>query len=246
MQDVPDMLIPSFASTVVFVTIIFSVAAMVIVGIWQGGPQGESGPSKRRYGVSATIGMLIWLTIGAAVPLSGILETKMLPPRVLLYALSCFLLAMGIAVSPIGRRLACLPSAALVGFHAFRLPLELVLHHWYKGGTLPIQMTYEGHNFDIITGILAIVVGLVAWRRAVSKTVLWMFNVLGIALLATVVTIAVTSVPTPMRQYMNEPPVLLPFNFPYSWIVSVAVTGALLAHLVLFRNLLWDAKEKIG
>ena len=37
---------------------------------------------------------------------------------------------------------------------------------------------------------------------------------------------------------MNEPQVLLVYHFPFSWIVSIAVAGALLGHLVLFRKLL--------
>jgi hypothetical protein len=57
-------------------------------------------------------------------------------------------------------------------------------------------------------------------------------------LLAIVMFIALTSNPFPFRQYMNGPQVLLVYDFPTSWIVSVAVAGALLGHLVLFRKLL--------
>jgi hypothetical protein len=57
-------------------------------------------------------------------------------------------------------------------------------------------------------------------------------------LLAIVMFIALTSSPFRFRQYMNEPQVLLVSDFPTSWIVSVAVAGALLGHLVLFRKLL--------
>ena len=50
-----------------------------------------------------------------------------------------------------------LPIAALVGVQAFRLPLELVLARWKNQGVIPVQMTFEGHNFDIVTGVLALV-----------------------------------------------------------------------------------------
>ena len=149
-----------------------------------------------------------------------------------------FLLAVVIAFSTTGLRLARLPLAALIGFHAFRLPLELILHNWYKGGTLPVQMTYEGHNFDIATGILAVVVGTSAMLGQIPPAVAWIFNVIGTSLLAVVMFIALTSSPFPFRQYMNEPQVLLVYHFPFSWIVSIAVAGALLGHLVLFRKLL--------
>lgn len=137
----------------------------------------------------------------------------------------------------VGKRLATLPFATLVGFHAFRFPLELVLHNWYRGGTLPVQMTYEGHNFDIATGILAITLGLWAVLGTVPRAVVWIFNIVGVSLLAGVICIAITSSPVPFRQYQNDPQVLLVFHFPYSWIVTIAVAGALLGHLVLFRKL---------
>ena len=114
--------------------------------------------------------MSVWLAIGAVVPLSGILETKMLPPPPMFLVGTSFLLAVFIAFSSTGLRLARLPLAALIGFHAFRLPLELILHNWYKGGTLPVQMTYEGHNFDIATGILAVVVGTWAMLGQIPRS----------------------------------------------------------------------------
>jgi hypothetical protein len=149
-----------------------------------------------------------------------------------------FLLTVFIAFSTLGSRLARLPLAALIGFHAFRLPLELILHNWYKGGTLPVQMTYEGHNFDIATGILAIVLGTWAILGQIPRTAVWLFNLVGSSLLAVVMFTALTSSPFPFRQYMNEPQVLLVYHFPFSWIVSIAVAGALLGHLILFRKLL--------
>lgn len=46
------------------------------------------------------------------------------------------------ALSSFGGRLAAsVPLAALVGFQAFRLPLELVLHSWATQGTIPGTMT---------------------------------------------------------------------------------------------------------
>lgn len=182
--------------------------------------------------------MSLWLVIGAVVPLSGILETKMLPPPPLFLVGTSFLLAVAITFSSIGARLARLPLAALIGFHAFRLPLELILHNWYEEGTLPVQMTYAGHNFDIATGILAIVVGAWAMAGRIPRMAVWIFNVVGMVLLATVAFIAILSSPLPFRQYANEPQVLLIYHFPFSWIVSIAVASALLGHLVLFRKLL--------
>jgi hypothetical protein len=82
---------------------------------------------------------------------------------------------------------------------------------------------------------LAIAVGLWAWRASPPRAVIVGFNVIGLMLLVAVTTIAVLSAPLPLRRYMNDPPVLLPFNFPYVWIVPFCVGGALFGHLLVFR-----------
>lgn len=236
--DIPNMVSPSLGSSVAFVAVIAFVSIAIVAGVWRGGPAGEPVATRRRWGLGAAICMSLWLVIGAVVPWSGILETKMLPPPPMLLVGTSFLLAVFIAFSTTGSRLARLPLAALIGFHAFRLPLELILHNWYKSGTLPVQMTYEGHNFDIATGILAIVVGTWAMLVQIPPAAVWLFNLVGTSLLAVVMSIALKSSPFPFRQYMNEPQVLLVYHFPFSWIVSIAVAGALLGHLVLIRKLL--------
>lgn len=238
MPDIPEMVSPSVASTMLFTALIASIAFATIVGIWRGGPPGELAESRTRWGVRFATGMVIWILFGAIVPASGILETELFPPPPLFLIGVSFLLAFVVAFSQVGKRLSMLPLTALIGFHVFRLPLELILHNWYQAGTIPIQMTFEGHNFDIVSGILAAIVGIWAFFDRLPKTVAWLFNIIGTILLGVVVTIALWSSPFPFRQYMNDPPVLLVYYFPYSWIVTVAVTGALLGHLVLFRKLL--------
>lgn len=47
------------------------------------------------------------------------------------------------------------PPAWLVGFQAFRMVMELILWLLYKGGAIPVQMTPEGLNFDVLAGLTA-------------------------------------------------------------------------------------------
>lgn len=233
------MVIPSIGSTAVFVSIIGFVVASLIAGERVGAHRiasnGES-IAGRRPGFALVVNA--WLAIGALLPIAGILAADVLPPPPLIYVAICFAGALLAASGQTGRRLASLPVGALIAFHGFRLPLELVLHNWYKSGTLPIQMTYEGYNFDIATGIVAVAIGVWAIWTKVPIAAAWVFNLVGSALLLNVIVIAITSSPLSVRQFMNDPPVQLILYFPYSWIVSIAVTGALLGHLVLTRKLL--------
>lgn len=73
------------------------------------------------------------------------------------------------------------------------------------------------------------------------RALVWAFNLLGLALLINVATIATLSNPIPIRYFMNDPPVLLAFNFPHGWIVPFCVAPALAGHVLVFR---WLARRR--
>lgn len=239
LPDVPPMQRPSSATTVTFVAIVLTLALLLVFAASRPAAPTEPPTQRRRWAVSTALLASLWLALSAVVPASGILATKMLPPPALLYAVVCVAVAVTAAYCPLGSRLiASTPLAWLIGFQSFRFLLELVLHDWWKQGVLPVQMTFEGRNFDIVSGALALTVGIWAALGRVPRGVVLGFNLIALGLLINVMTIAMLSAPTPLRVYMNEPPVLLPFNFPYAWIVPWCVGGALFGHLLVFRWLL--------
>lgn len=235
MPSYPSMVIPSSASTMAFLLVVAAVAVMLVAGMHLAG-RGEPAASARRWTWGTAAGLVVWLAVTGAVSASGVLEAPGLPPRAMLFMGACNLLALVFALSRVGGRLvAGVPIAALVGFHAFRLPLELVLHEWYGQGVLPVEMTYEGRNLDIVTGILAVIVGGWLWRRGPSRALVWLFNLVGFALLLNVAMVAILSSPFPFRVFDSGPPVLLVFYFPYGWILPMCVAPALAGHVLVFR-----------
>ncbi|PCC68098.1 hypothetical protein SAMN02745121_04557 [Nannocystis exedens] len=241
-MTVPPMIIPSAASTAAFVVIVAAVVGMLVLATARAGRAlGEPPAQVRRWTIGTAAGALAWLATTGLVSWSGVLEADTLPPRALFFFAGSLAVALAFALTRPGARLAAgVPIAALVGFQAFRLPLELVLHSWYRQGTLPIQMTYEACNLDIVTGIAAALAGLWLWRRGPSRPLVWAFNLLGTALLVNVATIAVLSSPVPFRHFTRDPAVLLAFHFPYGWIVPFCVGAALAGHVIVFR---WLARR---
>jgi len=237
MTAIPPMVQPSTVSTAAFVAIVAAVAVMLVLGTQAAGPRLREAPAyTARWTRNTGLALLVWLGLTAAISGSGVLEAPSVPPRAIFFFVGSNLAGVIFAFSRAGTRLAAgVPVAALVGFHAFRLPLELVLHQWFVEGVLPIQMTYTGHNFDIVTGTLALAVGIALWRGGPSWSLVLAFNLVGFGLLMAVATIAVLSSPIPLRTYMNEPPLLLVYHAPYGWIVPMCVAPALAGHLVLFR-----------
>ena len=229
MNPIPQMVQPSAWTTALFIAIVIGLVALLFVAVAR---------AERRWAVPTILGAGVWLAVTGAAAASGALGRQTFPPPVMLLMLASLVVAVGAALSPLGARLAAHASiAALIGFQAFRLPLEIVLHQWWQEGVVPVQMTFAGHNFDIVTGSLALALGSWGRRRPLPRAVALTFNVIGTGLLATVAVIAVLSTPIPLRQYLNDPPVLLAYHFPYVWIVPVCVGGALFGHVLLFRRL---------
>lgn len=197
----------------------------------------------RSFKVTALAGVLLgtWLGIQSALVASGRMTS--LPLNGLpFFFVPVIVIWSGLALSPVGARLAAtLPLAALVGFQAFRLPLELVLHAWFKQGTIPETMTWSGQNWDIISGTLALICAPFAHRHpAVPR----LFNIVGLALLLNVMGTAIKSSPVPFG-WNIEPKLLLAFHLPYALIGPVCVGGALFGHLVLTRAL-WSEPASVG
>lgn len=225
MNDPSPFLVWSFAALGVLVAAAFPLGLRRAGGRW----------------MVAGAGTALWLALTASAAASGALRFTGTPPTMMLLMASVLALALGIGLSGTGKRLAGLPLAALVGVHAFRFPLELLMHRAFEEGVMPGQMSYSGRNFDIVTGITAIVVaGLLAAGRMPGWGVrAW--NWMGMALLLNVMVIANLSTPSPYRVFMNEPANVWVARAPFVWLPAVMVLTALLGHIVLFRRLRMDS-----
>jgi hypothetical protein len=147
-------------------------------------------------------------------------------------------LAITLALSPLGRQIALgLPVVALVGYQGFRVFVELLMHRAYSEGLMPVQMSYSGRNFDIVTGITALALG--AWLATghSSRKLLVTWNTLGVVLLVNILAVAFLSAPTPLRRFMNEPANDWITHAPWVWLPTVMVFAAVFGHVALYRRL---------
>jgi hypothetical protein len=211
---------------------------LVFAQDWAGRRLGDSPATRRRWLIGTGVGVLVWLPLTAAAAASGALRRfDVAPPPLFWLLLSVTALGILVPCSRFGTRLVRgLPLAALVGYQVFRLPLELLMHQAYAEGVMPVQMSYSGWNFDILTGIGAGLLGLALLRWDVPRVVVHIWNVAGFALLVNIVTIAVLSTPAFGwfgRDRLNVF-VLYP---PFVWLPAVMVTAALMGHLLVWRKL---------
>jgi hypothetical protein len=223
-------------SVFVFLLVCGVVVTAFLRGVWIGAQ--SQGRNPFRLTLLVGLILVLWLATTARLVGSGWLEA--VPGRLIMLGEVVFGVSVLLGLSPLGKwmAIAC-PIPWLVAFQGFRLPLELVLHSWVHQGVIPKTMTWNGSNWDILSGIAA--VGLAPLSRR-SKVAGWAGNIIGGVLLVNVGRVAVLSAPVPFGWQDVTPKLLLPYHLPYALIVPICVGGALAGHVILTRALLRSNK----
>lgn len=228
---------PPLYSTLFFIALLVICQGVMVFAARRAGPEELRG---RRTLIA--MGLIVFIGALTAALATWVLDPEAFVPTALTL-LSFNIIAVVVAFRPVGLAMgAAFPMGGWVLFHAFRLPLEYLLTLWHEAGTIPAQITWSGQNFDVITGILALVLGPILLRRP-NKKVAIAFHAVGLALLFNVARIAVLSAPSAPFD-MFEEPVLLAFHVPFIWILPFAVVAALFAHVVALRVLLSRDAQK--
>jgi hypothetical protein len=140
--------------------------------------------------------------------------------------------------SRFGERVAsALPWTLRVGYQGFRLLVEGMLHWGATEGFVPLQMTWSGLNFDVVTALAALALAVVIARRGPDARLILAWNVLGLALLVNVLVIAILSMPTPLRQFASGPANVWVTYPPFVWLPTFLVPLALVGHVLVFKRL---------
>ena len=225
------------AVTLGFIVLPLLVAAgFVIACEWAGRRLGQGADARRRLVMRVGAAVLAWLAITALVAGSGVLRRfDLTPPPFLAMVIAIAIIGVAVPFSRLGTLLiAGLPIWFLVGAQVFRFPLELLLHRAYVEGIMPIQMSYCGRNYDIVSGITAGLLGVWLIRRPVPRWVVAAWNILGFALLVNIVTVAIISTPAfgwfgadRLNTFVTYPP--------FVWLPAILVMAALMGHVLAWR-----------
>ena len=203
---------------------------------------GRPDRSRGRRLVLAATGTAAWMGLTASLAVAGVLRLfDARPPPLGLMMVAIVVGSIGLGLSPVGRRVAAgTPLALLVAVQAFRLPLELVMHQAAAEAVMPPQLTFGvGFNYDIATGATAIVVATLAHVGKAPRALLVAWNVLGLAMLAIILVVAIGTAPF-VRAFGDDPRNVNTWvaHFPFVWLPAVLVSFALFGHVVVARRLL--------
>jgi len=197
--------------------------------------------SVQRLAWPITIGALIWLTAQGILSIQGIYwkTPGALPPRIFLFGVLPALVVIAVAfATSTGRRLiSALPLFRLTWIHSVRIAVELILWALFLQRAVPELMTFEGRNLDIVAGVTAPFVAVGIVKNWFTSRMLLIWNLICLALLFNIVTIAVLSVPSPLQQFGFDQPNRAVLIFPFTMLPAYVVPMVLFSHLVAIWRL---------
>jgi hypothetical protein len=190
--------------------------------------------------------LLAWLALQTIVALSGFYTfTDSIPPRFVILVLPALLLIAVLFLTKKGKQyIDNLDLRTLTILHVIRIPVEFVLLWLFLYKAVPQLMTFEGRNFDILSGLTAPFIyyfGFVKNRLSNKLILVWNFICLG--LLLNIVANAILAAPFRFQQFAFEQPNIAVLYFPFVWLPCCVVPIVLFSHLAAIRQLLNSEKK---
>lgn len=182
----------------------------------------------------------LWITFQSILGVNDFYKVNTTPPRFLLLMLPPLLFLLISLITPAGRRFFdALNIRTLTILHIIRIPVEIVLYWLFLNKAIPQVMTFEGRNFDVLSGLSAPLVwyfGFIKGRP--NKTLLLIWNLICLGLLFNIVTIAVQTVTMKPVPFAPEQPKIALVYFPFLLLPACVVPLVLFSHVAAIRQLL--------
>lgn len=215
-----------------YVSIVFIATTFLTVGFFF---------KAARSSIKTLLALFSWLAVQGFIGYAMFYTvTDTLPPRFLLAVFPPLLTIVILFSTTSGRSyIDALHMKWLTLLHVVRIPVEVVLFWLCAYQLVPELMTFEGRNFDIVSGITApIIFYFGCIKQQLPKAVMIGWNILCLALLINIVTHAVLSAPSPFQQLAFEQPNVGVLYFPFIWLPSCIVPLVLFSHLAALRQLI--------
>jgi hypothetical protein len=226
-----------------YISIVFGLTTLATYLIFIGIIKGSNLEIVRRKTTMISFGLIIWLALQAIVALKEVYkeDVNSFPPKIMLLGiLPAILIIILLFVTAKGRQfMDSLSLTRLTYLHIIRIPVEIVLLWLFLNKAVPQLMTFEGRNFDVLSGITAPFIayfGVAKGKLSRGLILLWNFICLG--LLLNIVINALLSAPSPFQKFAFDQPNIAILNFPFVWLPTFIVPIVLLSHLISIRRLL--------
>ena len=225
-ENLPAYITWFFVLTTVLTIIFF------LYAVWEAGRQ-----KAFLYTTAGVLALLLGLQ--AALSYNGFYLVKTMPPRFALAVLPTTVILLILFFSFARKGISDKSLQILTLLSIVRVPVEIILFWVYQEGLIPQLMTFEGRNFDVLSGLTAPVVAWLAFRGgAVNRPLLIAWNLLAFGLLLNIVTHAILSLETQFQQFAFDQPNRAVLYFPFIWLPAIIVPIVFVSHVVSLRQLL--------
>ena len=193
---------------------------------------------KKKIFNGTMISLIAWAIVTAILSLAGTLgDFSTFPPKLFItLVIPLITIIWAVRTKEAKEILLHTPPQAIIWIQSFRIVVEILLWRLFVDNLAPIQMTFEGRNFDILTGLTAIIVAILVTNKKIPSGLVVAWNFAGLALLVNIVAVAILSMPTPFRVFMNEPANTIVTKFPIVWLPALLVPLAYGLHFLSLRQ----------
>ncbi|WP_420320892.1 hypothetical protein [Flagellimonas sp.] len=220
--------------------LLFGVLLLILLWVLNNGLKKNGVLASKRNQITflTALGIFTWLALQYFIWTTGFYYDLSLPPRIPLFmVLPVFLF---IVFFMFGNRnhkvLASIPIALPIAVQSFRAVIEVLFYFTFIQGILPIQVTFEGANYDVLIGLSAIVMAVYANRPNASKKVLLAWNFIGTLVVLFAAFIFITSFYFP--SIWGETGIPIGFNqFPYLLLPTFLMPFAVFLHVLSITQL---------
>lgn len=227
-----------------YISITFGLTALATLLFFYWSVRNARAETGRRRATLILLGLIGWLVVQALLSLNGLYSIASMPPRIVLLGVLPAMVTIILLMTTTGGKqfVDSLPLANLTWLNTLRIPVEVVLYWLFLHKAVPELMTFEGRNYDILSGLTAPFIAYFGFTKGnVSRRLLLGWNLICLGLLLNIVTIAFLSTPTPLQQFAFEQPNIAIAYFPFSWLPTFVVPVVLFGHLTSIRQLLKSA-----
>ncbi|WP_156180335.1 hypothetical protein [Rufibacter radiotolerans] len=199
--------------------------------------------AKRTWVVGAVL--TGWLAVTSFMALSGFMGNFSRAPVNMLPALLPPLLAVLVLTFHPRTQdfIRHLPAKGLLALQAFRIPVEIFLWCLFLANALPERLTFEGHNWDVLSGLAGPVFAVLCYGNGRRNHLLAsLYHLVGLALLLNIVVMSVLSLPTPFQQFFDKPGADILVTFPFMVLPTFLVPLAYTLHFFSLRKAALEKK----
>lgn len=180
-----------------------------------------------------TLIILLWSIAQSVIAFRGFYQvTDTIPPRfVLVLFPTIILIIYGVFPKNLKWIYSHRKTEFSIFLHSIRIPVEIVLLYLFFNKMIPKLMTFEGVNFDIFIGITAPIIGLLYLKGKISKKGLFVWNIMGLVLILTILFLGIFSSEFQFQQFSFEQPNKAINFFPFILLPATVVPIVIYTHL---------------